>query len=170
MTNKMKVIDPREIKDNMFKLIADDWMLITAGDIASFNTMTASWGAFGELWHKKVCFCFVRPVRYTYEFMERAQRFTLSFYDESYRDALSFCGKVSGRDVNKVKQTGLTPVQTESGVVYFGESRLVFECKKIYTADITPERFLSSDIHECYPKKDYHRMYVGEIVNCLVTM
>jgi flavin reductase (DIM6/NTAB) family NADH-FMN oxidoreductase RutF len=164
----MRVVDPRDISDNPFKLIADDWMLITAGDLKSFNTMTASWGALGELWHKKVCFCFVRPTRHTWHFMERANVFTLSFFDENYRAALNLCGSVSGRDTDKVKKAGLTPVATVSGAVSFIESRLIFECRKIYADDIDPKLFLATEIHDAYPSKDYHRMYVGEVLRCLV--
>lgn len=168
MTEPMRAVDPRSIADNPFKLIADDWMLITAGTRESFNTMTASWGAFGELWHKKVCFCFVRPTRYTYEFMERSDIYTLSFYDEQYRAALNFCGKVSGRSCNKATQAGLTPVEAEQGGIYFSQARLVFVCRKIYASDLDPKLFLSPEIEPNYPKKDYHRIYIGEILSCLV--
>jgi flavin reductase (DIM6/NTAB) family NADH-FMN oxidoreductase RutF len=163
----MKIIDPSEIDGNAFKLIADDWMLVTAGTPASFNTMTASWGAFGELWNKKICICFVRPTRYTYEFLERESLFTLSFFAEEYREALQYCGTVSGRDADKMKATGLTPVPSSQGSVHFAEARLVFECRKIYISDLDPAHFLAPEIEAEYPLKDYHRMYVGEIITCL---
>jgi flavin reductase (DIM6/NTAB) family NADH-FMN oxidoreductase RutF len=167
MTSKFKVINPDQIVDNTFELIRDDWMLITAGDAESFNTMTASWGAFGELWNKKVCFCFVRPTRHTYGFVEKADTFTLTFFDEKYRDALKYCGTKSGRDVDKVAKTGLTPVATESGSMYFAEARLVLECRKIYFQDLNPQHFIEAGIHDEYPEKDYHRMYIGEVISCL---
>jgi len=159
---------PELLPDNPFKLIGTDWMLITAGTPESFNTMTASWGGVGVLWDRNVFFCFIRPTRYTYEFVERTQNFTLSFFADQYRRALSFCGSHSGRDTDKVKETGFTPVK-EGGFVYFAEARLVLACKKIYVQDISPERFLDPKIGDLYPKKDYHRLYVGEIVKCLVT-
>jgi flavin reductase (DIM6/NTAB) family NADH-FMN oxidoreductase RutF len=167
MPKDFKAISTLHITDNVFKLIGSDWMLITAGGIDSFNTMTASWGAFGELWNKKVCFCFVRPTRYTYEFMERSDCFTLSFFERKYREVLNLCGTKSGRDVNKVAETGLTPVVGKTGAVYFSEARLVLECKKTYFADLDPTHFLEPEIEEEYPKKDYHRMYIGEIAHCL---
>jgi flavin reductase (DIM6/NTAB) family NADH-FMN oxidoreductase RutF len=80
-----KEIKPTEIKGNPVHLIGKEWMLITAGTTQHFNTMTASWGSMGELWFKPVCFCFVRPQRYTYEFMEKSDVFTLSFFDEQYK-------------------------------------------------------------------------------------
>ena len=167
MPDLLHAVDPRSIADNAFKLIADDWMLITAGDIQSFNTMTASWGALGELWHKKICICFIRPTRYTYEFMEKSELFSLSFFDEKYRAALDFCGKVSGRTTNKVRQTGLTPIVSEQGAIYFCEARLVFVCRKLYADNLDPELFLSEEIARNYPGKDYHRIYIGEVLTCL---
>ncbi len=157
---------PEQLTDNPFKLIGADWMLITAGTKQSFNTMTASWGGMGVLWQKQVTFCFVRPTRYTYEFMERSENFTLSFFEERYRKALNFCGSHSGRDTDKVKETGLTPAGKD-GFVYFDEARLVLACKKLYFQDFNPGHFLEQRIHDLYPAKDYHRMYVGEIISCL---
>ena len=168
MSKMLLPTDVTVIKDNVFKLIASDWMLITAGTMESFNTMTANWGAFGELWHKKVCFCFVRPTRYTYKFMEREDVFTLSFFDETHRKALDYCGAHSGKDVDKIAETGLTPVANESGGVYFEEARIVLVCRTVYFHDINPAHFLDPKIDEVYPKKDYHRMYVGEVIRCLM--
>lgn len=168
MESRLMPVDPYLIKDNVFKLIGADWMLITAGDASSFNTMTASWGAMGELWNKKIAICFIRPVRHTYSFMEKAEYYTLSFFDETHRDTLRFCGTKSGRDVDKMSETGLTAAIAESGAVYFSEARLVLECKKIYIHDLDPGHFLNGAIHDEYPDQDYHRMYIGEVVRCLM--
>ena len=163
---ELKEIAPEAITDNTFKLIGKDWMLVTAGTEASFNTMTAAWGGLGILWEKKICFCVIRPTRYTYAFMEKSEGFTLSFFEERYRDVLTYCGTKSGKDVNKIAQTGLTPV-FDDGAVYFSEARLVMVCGKIYTQDIVPDNFLDPGMATFYPEKDYHRMYVGEIRRCL---
>jgi len=165
----MEKIRPEELSENVFKLIGSDWMLITAGPPEEHNTMTASWGGFGVIWNKKVCFCVIRPTRHTYGFIEKAENFTLSFFDESYRNSLQFCGTKSGRDVNKAQETGLTPTTgTLPGTTYFAEARLVIECRKLYYQDIDPANFLDPDIDKNYPEKDYHRMYIGEIVECRV--
>jgi len=161
-------IAPEKLDENAFKLIGSDWMLITAGRMDLLNTMTASWGGLGVLWNKKVCYCVIRPQRYTREFMEKSQYFTLSFFDSDYRKALELCGTKSGRDVDKVKETGLTPVRAGCGAVYFDEARIVMECRKIYFQDIDPANFVDPTIAENYPGKDYHRMYVGEIMKCMV--
>lgn len=166
MNSNFEKIDPASIQDNPFTLIGKDWMLITSGNIEKFNTMTASWGGFGILWNKKVCFIFIRPTRYTYEFIEQNDNFTLSFFSEDYRKALSFCGTRSGRDVDKIAATGLTPVSGSQDTVYFEEARLVLECKKLYFQDLDPANFLDPDIEKNYAAKDYHRVYVGEIVGC----
>lgn len=162
----MKKIDIKTLKENAVSLFDDKWCLITAGNKENYNTMTASWGAMGELWNKDVCFIFIRPQRYTFEFTEREEYFTLSFFGEEYRKALSFCGRNSGRDCDKAKETGLTAVQID-GSVSFEESRLILVCKKIAAQDIDPKGFIDSSIDSiCYPQKDYHRMYIGEIVAC----
>lgn len=168
MENQFVAINPTEITDNPFKLIGADWMLITAGDINSWNTMTASWGGLGFLWNKNTAFCFVRPSRHTYSFIENAKRFTLSFFDASYRKILNFCGSHSGRDYDKAAETGLVPIAGEEGIVYFEQARLVLVCEKLYTQDFDPARFLNPDLDAMnYPLGDYHRMYVGEILSCL---
>ncbi|MFH0940550.1 MAG: flavin reductase [Candidatus Omnitrophota bacterium] len=167
MKKDLKEIRPEAIKDNPFRAIGQEWMLITAGEKAKFNMMTASWGGWGVLWHRPICFCVVRPGRYTYEFMEKTKYFTLSYFGKKYKKALEFCGTKSGRDVDKVKATGLTPVEDKKGCVYFKEARLVIMLKKIYFQQIDPDHFLDPKINENYPKKDFHRLYVGEVVKCL---
>jgi flavin reductase (DIM6/NTAB) family NADH-FMN oxidoreductase RutF len=168
MTEKFKKTSVFKIPDNVFKLISKDWMLITAGKIDDFNTMTASWAGLGELWNKKVSFCFIRPVRYTYLFAEREDIFTLSFFEEKYRKVLNLCGTKSGREIDKMKGIGLSPVESEHGSVYFDEARLVMECRKIYIHDLDPANFLDPAIQREYPDGDYHRMYIGEVLNCLL--
>lgn len=167
MVGEFKEIDLFSIKTNSFQLIGNEWMLLTAGNIDSFNTMTANWGGLGVLWHKNVCFCFVRPTRFTYQFFEKSGAFTVSFFEERYRNVLEYCGSHSGRDVNKIAETGLTPVKGSLDTVFFQEARLIFVCKKIYFQDIIPGNFIDQEIHKNYPLKDYHRMYIGEIVRCL---
>ena len=158
-------IDPSDIHQNPFTLIDDDWFLLTAGNINAFNTMTASWGGMGILWNKPVVFCFVRPQRYTYKFMESEKLFTMSFFEETYREALNLCGKVSGRQTDKMKATGLKPIESPGGSVFYEQAKLMLECRKLYYTDIDPEQFIVEGINANYPKKDYHRMYIGEIIS-----
>ncbi len=163
-----KKITAEELTANPFKLIGKDWMLITAGDKEKFNTMTASWGGVGIMWGKPVATAYIRPQRYTFEFIENGDYYTQSFFDEEYRDALKFCGSKSGRDYDKVKETGLTPVvDDETGAVYFKEAKVVFICKKMYAQFLNEESALTEEVTKWY-NGDYHKMYMSEIVSVLV--
>jgi flavin reductase (DIM6/NTAB) family NADH-FMN oxidoreductase RutF len=162
-------IAPEELDESAFRLIGKDWMLITAGTLDSFNMMTGGWGGLGVMWGRNVCFCMIRPQRYTRQFMEKSDFFTVSFFGEEHRAALEYCGSHSGRDVDKTKATGLTPVRSDSGAVYFAEARIVLECRKTYFQDIDPANFVDPTIADNYPARDYHRMYVGQIVKCMVS-
>lgn len=160
-------VRPAELKDNPFKLIGEDWMLVTAGTPENWNTMTASWGGLGVLWNRPVAFAFIRPTRHTFGFVERAERFSLCFFSEEWRDALKLCGTRSGRDTDKAKATGLAPFAGPGGAVIFEQSRLALICRKLHAQDIDPARFVEPGIEENYPAKDYHRVYVGEVEHCL---
>jgi len=164
MNPLFKALQPESISDNVFKLIEQDWMLITAGPPTHYNTMTASWGGLGNLWNRKVSFCFVRPQRYTYQFLEESPTFSLAFFAERYRPALELCGSRSGREINKAAASGLTPIAITPGITSFAEARLVLECRKIYHQDIHPAHFVDSSIADLYPARDYHRMYIGEVL------
>jgi len=161
-------IHPESITDNVFKLLDKDWMLITAGTAEHYNTMTASWGHMGIIWNLPVAICWIRPQRYTFEFAEEYSHFTLNFFTEEYRKALQFCGTKSGRDYDKAAETGLTPVATDKGNVYFREARMVLECHKLYSGDLKEERFIVPEIaSKHYPAKDFHRFYMGHITRVL---
>lgn len=165
----MKQISPKDLSNNVFSTIGDQWMLITAGTPEHCNTMTASWGGLGVLWHKNVATIYVRPQRYTYEFTEKSDYFTLSFFGEEYRKALQLCGTKSGRDMDKIKECGFTIAAGEGNAPYFEEAELVLVCKKLYQQDMTEDCFLDKALMEKdYPKKDFHRIYIGEIVEALV--
>ena len=128
--------------------------------------MTASWGGMGVLWSRPVSFIFVRHSRYTFQFTERENAYSLCFFDESHRPALTKLGTLSGRDGDKLAGTGLHTA-FEDGVPYFEEADLVLVCKKLYASDIAPSRFVDPALNELYADHDYHRMYVGEVVKVL---
>ena len=153
--------------ENAFDLIGEGWMLVTAGNKEKFNTMTASWGGIGWLWNKPVAFVFIRPERYTHDFIERGNRLTLSFYKEEYRGILQFCGTKSGRDVDKVKETGLKPVALESGAMTFEQARLTLDCRKLFKSPMAAANFIDKSILEKWygnkPGGSLHDVYVVEI-------
>lgn len=162
-----KEIKVNEWNENVFSRIGTDWMLVTAGNKEKCNTMTASWGGVGILWNKPVSFLFIRPQRYTLEFIEREDYYSLAFFGDGYRNALNFCGTKSGREYDKWKETGLTPVCDLAP--YPEEAEVVLICRKLYRQDMTPEAFLDSDVRDKnYPQKDFHRVFIGEIVKVLV--
>ncbi|PID92745.1 MAG: flavin reductase [Bacteroidetes bacterium] len=160
-----KNIDPKELNDNVFKLLDKDWMLLTAGQAGNYNTMTASWGHMGILWNQPVAIAYVRPQRHTFGFMERFPGFSLSFFTEEYRSALQFCGSHSGRDCDKAAETGLTPLETDKGNIAFSEARLIMECRTVYVDDLKRENFRLAEVPEKhYAKGDFHRIYMAEIL------
>jgi flavin reductase (DIM6/NTAB) family NADH-FMN oxidoreductase RutF len=165
--NGFKEIDPENIPENVFSLIGKRWMLITAGDSAGFNTMTASWGGLGVIWGGPAAFCFIRPQRYTFGFIERSDYYSLSFFGEAQRGALELCGSKSGRDCDKVKEAGLKPVFAEN-TVFFKQAELVLICKKQLAQLIKPENFTDDGVELFYPVKDYHKQYIGKIVKALI--
>jgi flavin reductase (DIM6/NTAB) family NADH-FMN oxidoreductase RutF len=166
--SEFKTIKPKELTDNVFKLLDWDWMLITVGKLDHYNTMTASWGHMGIMWNLPVAIIWIRPQRHTFGFAQRYSDYTLCFFTKEYRSALQFCGSHSGRDYDKAAETGLTPVATEKGNVYFKESRLVMECQKIYSDNLKSANFIIPKVaRKHYPKNDFHQFYMGHIINVM---
>ena len=163
-----KQIAPDKIPGNIIKMLSEDWMLITAGDKDKFNMMTASWGGLGFLYQKPVAFCFINPTRYTYQLMENNDTYTLSFYTEAYRDALKYCGSNSGKDVDKVKGSGLTPITTPTGSKAFSQAWLIIECRKMVAQSLQSESIADKSLKEKWTGKQMHKMYIGEIINVWV--
>ena len=150
----------------------DQWLLLTSGDFASgeYNSMTVGWGSLGTMWRKPFAQVVVRPTRYTYEFMNRYPTFTLCAFPEKYHEHLAYLGSVSGRDTDKLKKSGLTPMAAQKiAAPAFAEAELIIECRKNYWQDFDHQKFLDSGIEELYAGNDYHRVYFGEIVNILAT-
>ena len=158
-------INVREFSMKPFKMIGDQWMLVTAGDQIKYNTMTASWGGLGVLWNKPMATIYVRPQRYTFQFLEESDRFTLSFFSPQWRKQLAHCGAVSGREEDKFAACGFH-VADADGAPYVQEADLVLVCKKRYWNDLDPAH-MDPEALEHYQAQDYHRMYLGEITQVL---
>ena len=164
---EFKKISPCDIEENLIKMLSKGWTLITAKNGEKVNTMTASWGGFGEMWNKDVSAIVVRPSRHTFKFIENSDYYTLSFLGDEYRDKLTFCGRNSGRDVDKIKECGFT-VKGDENIAYFDEAKYVFVCKKLYVSDVDKNSFVSGDFaNEMYPDPDIHKMFLGEILYVL---
>jgi flavin reductase (DIM6/NTAB) family NADH-FMN oxidoreductase RutF len=164
---KRRPINSSEFLIQPHTILARQWMVLTCGDFEAgkFNAMTVGWGSFGVMWNMPFAQVVVRPGRYTFEFMNRYESFTLCAFDKKYRDALQILGSRSGRDIDKIAEAGLTPMpSTKIAAPGFSEAQLIIELRKIYWDDFKEERFLDPSIGENYPNKDYHRMFFGEIV------
>ena len=148
---------------DVFKQFDKDWALVAAGTMASHNAMTISWGGMGTIWNKPVVTIYVRPQRYTREFTEREEFFTVSFYDEKYREALNIMGTKSGRDCDKEAETGLTAVPMGESIT-FKEAKCTLLCRKLYWQDLDPAGMAQEVQDKQYPGKDFHRMYIGEVL------
>ena len=153
--DKFKEIDFDYFKLNPFEKIGKEWMAITAKKDDKVNTMTASWGGLGVMWGKNVSFIGIRPERYTKEFVDNSDRFSLCFFDEEYKKYLSYFGSVSGRDEDKIAN--------------FEEAYMVLICKKLYKQDLVAECFIDNSLNDkWYPNKDYHSLYISEIEKILI--
>ena len=165
----LKPIDPKAIDQNVFSLIGEKWMLITAGTAERCNTMTASWGGLGVIWGAPAATCYIRPQRYTKEFVDREEYFTLAFFGEEHRKALALCGSKSGREVDKAAECGFTVAAGAGNAPYFEQAELVLVCRKLFRQAMDEDCFLDKSlIEKHYPGGDFHVTYVGEIVECLV--
>lgn len=162
-----KNISADKIPGNIIKLL-NDWILITSGTDDKINVMTASWGGLGVLWEKPMSFCFINPTRYSINTMDEGDTYTISFYTEAYKDAMLYCGTKSGRDTDKIKGSGLTPIKTPSGATVFSEAWMILECKKIIAQPIQSESVIVKPSNNDWSKNGYHKMYIGEILNVWV--
>lgn len=156
-----------DLNQNVFREINKNWTLITAKKPdGSVNTMTASWGAMGELWGKETVTVYIRESRFTKEFVDSQEYFTVSLFDGN-KEALALLGRKSGRDGDKIAEAGFHVADLE-GQPGFDESKCVFVCRKILEMEIGREKIPEDVIEKCYADGDYHTMYVGEIVACWV--
>jgi len=165
-TKELQSIDIKDLTDNAVSLFADNWFVVTAGNENDFNQMTISWGALGIIWGHPSATIYIRNTRHTYPYLKENRYFTLCAFDEEHRDKVLFIGSNSGRDINKVEATGLTPKTTELGSVYYDEARLVIECEKVYFNEIIPANILIEEGRKMYEgNDDFHEMFIGKIVN-----
>lgn len=163
-----KTIVPEEFDQSVFRMIGRDWMLVAAEKDGKVNAMTASWGGFGVMWGKNVAFVVIRPQRYTKEFVDAANTFSLSFLKNDYRNELNYFGTVSGRDEDKIAKTEFG-VAHRKGTPFFEEADTVIVCKKLFAQPYDPACFLDGGTVDAkwYPDKDYHTLYIAEVQEIL---
>lgn len=167
-----KTIDIYQWQVKPHHLWDKQWLVLTSGDIhaGKYNSMIVGWGGLGTMWNKPFALVLVRPQRYTFEFMEKFDTFTLSALPEKYRKDLDIIGTQTGRDMNKLTATGLSPIPSIMvSAPGLDEADLIIECRKSYWHDLNPSHFLISSIAQQYPRQDYHRVYYGEILSISAT-
>ncbi len=160
-------IDIESFSTKAYQLWDRKWLLLTSGDFQNktYNTMTVGWGSVGCVWGKPFVQVFVRPTRHTFQFMNEYPTFTLTTFPSKYRKALAMLGAKSGRDGDKIKESGLTIIPSQTiAAPGFAEADLIIECRKMYWDDLRAEKFLDEGIQKHYPELDYHRIYFGEIL------
>ncbi len=164
----MKEISIREVNENIVSLIADGWGLLTVKSENGCNPMTVSWGSIGELWGSDTATVYVRESRYTKPLMDSEDYFSLCFFDADKKDKLAYCGAKSGRDTDKVKDTGLTAVYDENAP-YFSEAKIAVICRKMAALPLESS-VLSDEIKKkWYADSDFHTIYFGEIEKVLIS-
>lgn len=165
-----------QLQLNPFTAFGTDWMALAAGnEVDGCNAMTIAWGHFGSLWERKshanrlpTAICYVRPSRYTKEFMDKEKLFTLCAFAPEQKKVLGILGSRSGRDGDKIAAAGLTTMCVD-GTVAFAEAKMVYVCRKLYHAPLLESGFADKELVDFnYPKRDFHEMYVGEVIKVLV--
>lgn len=163
----VKEVRPDDFEESVFKVIGKEWLLVTGEAEGRSNAMTASWGGMGIMWGKPVAFIFIRPSRYTKEFVDKAEGLTLSVFGEDRRQMMNYFGTVSGRDEDKIAKSGLT-VKHDNGRTYYDEARVTMLCHKLYAQELKQECFVDKVADERWYQDDYHTMYIVEIEKILV--
>lgn len=151
---------------DIFSIFDKKWALLTTGNKESFNTMTVSWGGMGTIWGKPVATVYVRTSRYTHEFMDREEYFTLSFYPEEYRKTLGILGSKSGRDMDKMNGSGLTAKELSNSMT-FEEAEITIVCRKMFMQRLEPSNISDPDAAKFYTGDAAHDMYIGEVVDII---
>ncbi len=155
------------IEMDPFTLFGKEWALLMAEKDGKANGMTISWGGLGVIWNRNAVFVFVRDCRYTKEFMDESDTFSVNFFGGKEMNALKYFGKVSGRDEDKFEATGFN-VNHHKGIGFVDECSFAIVCKKIAATKLTSEQFVDMGIQDFWYKDGgYHTMYIGEVVEFL---
>lgn len=166
--SEFKKIKPEAFNKSLFQIIGNEWMLVAAKNGDKVNAMTASWGGLGVMWGKNVAYVVIRPQRYTKEFVEYSEGFSLTFFKDDYKKMLGYMGRVSGRDEDKIKVSDLTCKDNEN-IPYFEEANIAIFCKKLYAQDLKENSFIDKSLTEkWYPQSDYHTLYIAEVTDIFI--
>ncbi|MFN3411682.1 MAG: flavin reductase [Exilispira sp.] len=162
-----KSSNPFSFSDNLLNRINKKWFLITSGDLSNYNMMTASWGMFGILWNKPVAQVFIRPSRYTFEYVNKNDFFSICFFEDSYKDILQLLGSKSGRDFNKMHIDRLSPINYQDKTIFFKEASEILILKKLLVIPLDSSRITTDVKEDFYKENDFHFIFLAQIVDYL---
>lgn len=160
----LEKVELSAISPKVLEVFGTQNALLTAGDREKCNTMTIGWCGLGRLWNVPSCTVYVRPERYTYEFMEKQDYFTVCVFGTEYKKVMGYCGSKSGRDTDKIRACGLTLRYGAADAPFFDEAELVLVCRKIYVQDLEDACVVDENIRKFYQGDGWHRAYVGQVV------
>ena len=155
-----------EFNTEIFSQFDKKWALLTAGNESDFNTMTISWGGLGTIWNKPVATVYVRTSRYTHDYMDANEYFTISYFPEEYKKILGVLGAKSGRDMDKMHDSGLTPIKAGESVS-FKEAEVTLVCRKLFRQKLEESNMPADIAKQMYEGQASHDMYIGEVVEIL---
>jgi len=169
-----KDIPVENIPQDIFTLIGKDNTVVTTGSFDHYNSMVAGWGGWGVYFSKPTTFLMLRSNRYTLELMRKTQTYTLTFFDEDYRDDYMPFGAKSGRDnPEKMKNTQLNAVETPDGLITYKEAKLIIECKLTQVTTVSTDDYYVTDAKDFLLQAfietgDWHKLVFGEITKVWV--
>lgn len=155
-----------EFNTEIFSQFDKKWALLSAGKEGAFNMMVISWGGLGTIWNKPVATVYVRTNRYTHEFMDNNEYFTVSFFPEEYKKVISIHGSKSGREIDKIGNSGLTPIKAGESVS-FKEAEVTLVCKKLFMQRLEEKNMPGDVVERFYEGNTPHDMYIGEVVDII---
>lgn len=163
-------IDPKDIAEDVFTLVGENFGILTAGAAGDENAMVTSWGGWGIVFGKPGMFHFLRSNRYTLEKMRDQNVYTVTFFDDEFKDDIMPFGMASGRDTDKMAQTRLTPVRTPEGAPAWKEAKLIVECRLAEVTTVAPDDFYNDEdrsfVEEAYAETgDWHKLVLSQITH-----
>lgn len=157
----------KEFNVSAFDCFDKGWAVLSAGNMDDYNCMTISWGSLGTLWRRPVVTVYVRPSRYTWEYMEKNEFFTVSFFDGRCREDLTTLGTLSGREGDKVSKTSLTPEPVFTAGVTFKEAGRSLICRTIYRQELDRDSMCKEILEGFNIMEEPHYMYIGEVMDII---
>lgn len=162
-----KRIKAGELDKNVFDMIGKEWLLVAAEKDGRVNAMTASWGGLGIMWGKEVAFVVIRPQRYTKEFVDQNDTFSISVFGEEKRKMMNYMGTVSGRDEDKIGKYELK-YSLKDGAPCFEDAKITMTLRKLYAQPLEENCFIDHAlVDRWYEQRDLHTLYVAEILEII---